>query len=129
LYLFDASAILNLIKRANLKPFSQGLTLDLAIYESLNAIWKEYSLLNHIDYETAQEYIDLVKNVFKILHIESINGIEEKVFELANKEKLTIYDAAYLAKSIKANYILVTDDEKLLKKASKYIRALRSKEL
>ncbi len=129
MYLFDASAILNLIKRANLKPFSQGLTLDLAIYESLNAIWKEYSLLNHIDYETAQEYIDLVKNVFKILHIESINGIEEKVFELANKEKLTIYDAAYLAKSIKANYILVTDDEKLLKKASKYIRALRSKEL
>jgi len=129
LYLFDASAILNLIKRANLKPFSQGLTLDLAIYESLNAIWKEYSLLNHIDYETAQEYINLVKNVFKILHIESINGIEEKVFELANKEKLTIYDAAYLAKSIKANYILVTDDEKLLKKASKYIRALRSKEL
>jgi len=129
LYLFDASAILNLIKRANLKPFSQGLTLDLAIYESLNAIWKEYSLLNHIDYETAQEYIDLVKNVFKILHIESINGIEEKVFEIANKEKLTIYDAAYLAKSIKANYILVTDDEKLLKKASKYIRALRSKEL
>ncbi len=129
MYLFDASAILNLIKRANLKPFSQGLTLDLAIYESLNAIWKEYSLLNHIDYETAQEYINLVKNVFKILHIESINGIEEKVFELANKEKLTIYDAAYLAKSIKANYILVTDDEKLLKKASKYIRALRSKEL
>ena len=129
MYLFDASAILNLIKRANLKPFSQGVTLDLAIYESLNAIWKEYSLLNHIDYETAQEYIDLVKNVFKILHIESINGIEEKVFELANKEKLTIYDAAYLAKSIKANYILVTDDEKLLKKAPKYIRALRSKEL
>ena len=129
MYLFDASAILNLIKRANLKPFSQGLTLDLAIYESLNAIWKEYSLLNHIDYETAQEYINLVKNVFEILHIESINGIEEKVFELANKEKLTIYDAAYLAKSIKANYILVTDDEKLLKKASKYIRALRSKEL
>ena len=129
MYLFDASAILNLIKRANLKPFSQGLTLDLAIYESLNAIWKEYSLLNHIDYETAQEYINLVKNVFKILHIESINGIEEKVFELANKEKLTIYDAAYLAKSIKANYILVTDDEKLLKKAPKYIRALRSKEL
>ena len=63
------------------------------------------------------------------MHIESINGIEEKVFELANKEKLTIYDAAYLAKSIKANYILVTDDEKLLKKASKYIRALRSKDL
>ena len=129
MYLFDASAILNLIKRANLKPFSQGLTLDLAIYESLNAIWKEYSLLNHIDYETAQEYINLVKNVFKILHIESINGIEEKIFELASKEKLTIYDAAYLAKSIKANYILVTDDEKLLKKASKYIRALRSKDL
>ena len=128
MYLFDASAILNLIKRANLKPFSQGLTLDLAIYESLNAIWKEYSLLKHIDYETAQEYINLVKNVFKILHIESINGIEEKVFELANKEKLTIYDAAYLAKSIKANYILITDDENLLKKASKYIRALRSKE-
>jgi hypothetical protein len=37
---------INLVKREYLKPLIDGATLDLAIYESLNAIWKEYLLLH-----------------------------------------------------------------------------------
>jgi hypothetical protein len=39
-YLFDASAIANLVKRGSLKPLSEGVTLDPAAYEALNAVWK-----------------------------------------------------------------------------------------
>ena len=38
MYLFDASSILNLIKRGLVTPLADGLTLDLALYECLNAI-------------------------------------------------------------------------------------------
>jgi predicted nucleic acid-binding protein len=48
-YLFDASAIVNIVKREYLKPFIKGVTLDLAVYEFLNAILKEYLLLRRLD--------------------------------------------------------------------------------
>lgn len=45
MYLFYSSAIINLVKRGYLKPLSKGVTLDLAIYECLSAVWKEHFLL------------------------------------------------------------------------------------
>jgi len=57
MYLFDASVIINLVKRAYLKPFSNGVTLDLAIYESINVVCKEYSLLHRLDDETARKLL------------------------------------------------------------------------
>ena len=34
-FFFDASAILNMVKRGHLKPFLAGATLDLARYEAI----------------------------------------------------------------------------------------------
>ena len=48
MYIFDASAIVNLIKRGLTSPFTDGPTLDLAIYECLNVVWKEYKLLKKL---------------------------------------------------------------------------------
>ena len=41
MYVFDASAIVNLIKKDSVSLASKGLTLDLAIYKCLSAIWKD----------------------------------------------------------------------------------------
>ena len=38
MYVFDASAIVNLAKRGFLKPLGEGFSLDLAVYESLKAV-------------------------------------------------------------------------------------------
>ena len=58
-----------------------GKTLDLAYYESINAIWKEFNLLKRIDKETALEYIEVLSIVFRALEANSIKG-KESIFIL-----------------------------------------------
>ncbi len=128
-YLFDASSIINLIKRGITNIFAEGKTLDLALYESMNAIWKEFALLKRIDEETALRYIEILSLVFKVLEVDSIEGEEIEVFKLASREGLTAYDASYLYIAIKGRLTLVTDDHKLRNKASHYVRVLTTKEL
>jgi len=43
LYLFDANAIIALAKRGCTGPLAYGVMLDLAVYETTQAVWKEYS--------------------------------------------------------------------------------------
>jgi predicted nucleic acid-binding protein len=127
-YLFDASAIVNLIKKGFIKAFIKGFSLDLALYETMNAIWKEHKL-GRIDEKTVLEYIEVLTMAFKLFEILSIGAYEKEVFKLAVKEELTIYDASYLFLAIKNKLILVTDDEKLKNKSLKYIKVLNSKDL
>ena len=129
MYLFDASSIVNLVKRGILRVLGQGSTIDLARYEALNAVWKEYLLLKQIDRETMLEFADILSKIFDIIRIENIQGNEREVIELAAREKLTIYDASYLLLAIKKNLILVTDDEKLKRKASKYVKVRKTQEI
>ncbi|MFZ8849141.1 MAG: type II toxin-antitoxin system VapC family toxin [Thermoproteota archaeon] len=127
-YLFDASAIVNLIKKGFMKAFIKGFSLNLALYETMNAIWKEHKF-GKIDEETALEYIEVLTMAFKLFEILSIGAYEKEVLKLAVKEELTIYDASYLFLAIKNKLILVTDDEKLKNKSLKYIKVLNSKDL
>lgn len=129
MYLFDANSIVNLVKKGVVKVFAKGVTLDLALYESLNAIWKEYALLKRIDEDTVKDFIGIVSDVFSVIKVMSIRGFEEEVFTLASREDLTIYDASYLHIAVKNNLILVTDDQKLKGKASKYVKTTSSSTL
>ena len=38
MYLFDASALVNLVKKGRVKPLARGATIEPALYESLNAV-------------------------------------------------------------------------------------------
>jgi predicted nucleic acid-binding protein len=127
-YLFDASAIVNLIKKGFMKAFIKGFSLNLALYETMNAIWKEHKF-GKIDEKTALEYIEVLTMAFKLFEILSISAYEKEVFKLAVKEELTIYDASYLFLAIKNKLILVTDDEKLKNKSLKYIKVLNSRDI
>jgi len=129
MYLFDSSAIVNLVKRGYLKPLSKGVTLDLAIYECLSAVWKEYFLLGRLDEETARKLLSVLRGVFDVITIASIRESEVEVFEFAVKEGLTVYDAAYLYYAIRNKSILVTDDKKLWEKAKRYVEVAASKDL
>lgn len=129
MYLFDASSIVNLVKKGVVRVFAYGATTDLALYEALNAIWKESKLLKRIDEETALEYVDILSMVFKVIKKISIEGSEDEVFKLALREGLTVYDASYLYPAIRDKLTLVTDDKRLLDKASRYVNAMRSSEL
>ncbi len=129
MYLFDASALVNLVKKGRVKPLAKGATLDLALYESLNAVWKEYRLLERIDEETALRFVDIISDVFSVIDVLSVRGLEREVFELAARDGLTVYDASYLYVAMKNGYMLVTDDKELRNKASKYVETVSSNEL
>lgn len=126
MYLFDASSIVNLVKKGVVKFFSIGSTIDLALYESINAVWKEYKLLKRFDKNIALEFIKILGDIFNIIDTFSIKSLEKEVFEIASKEGLTIYDASYIAIAEKNNLILVTDDHVLMKKASNYVKTMNS---
>ncbi len=129
MYLFDASALVNLVKKGRVKPLAKGATIDLALYESLNAVWKEYRLLGRIDEETALRFVDIISDVFSVIEVLSVRGLEREVFKLAARDGLTVYDASYLYVAMKNGYTLVTDDKELRNKASKYVETASSNEL
>ena len=112
-YFFDASSLVNLAKRGVVGLFIDGATLDLALYESFNAIWSEYRLLGRLDEDTALTLLDIVGGVFEVLEVLSIRGFEREAFDLASEE----------------GRVLVTDDRKLRDRASRYVRVVSSGEL
>ncbi len=56
----------------------------------------------------------------------SVEEEGREILRLAEREGLTYYDASYLYMAIKCKLALVTDDEKLLEKAKKYVEAFKS---
>jgi predicted nucleic acid-binding protein len=59
--------------------------------------------------------------IFDVIAIASIRSGEKDVFELAVKEGLITYDAAYLHYALRNKLLLVTDDIKLRGKAKQYL--------
>lgn len=129
MYLFDASSIVNLVKRGMVRVFTRGATLDLARYEALNAVWEEYRVLGRIDEQTALEFAEIISRVLDVIKVESVGGLEAEALKLAAREGITVYDASYLLLAARRGQTLVTDDSRLRSRASKYVRVLTSKQL
>jgi hypothetical protein len=49
--------------------------------------------------------------------------------KIATEENLTYYDASYIQAATKNGFTIVTDDDKLLKKAKKYTEAITSQQV
>ncbi len=128
-YLFDASAVVNMVKRGAVMALAEGCSLDLTVYEALNAVWKESVLLGRIDSEIASKLVENIVKVLSVIGQLTIKGVEEKVYETAVEEELTIYDASYILVAAREGLTLVTDDEKLLDKASKHVPVVTSRKL
>ncbi|MEM3590959.1 MAG: type II toxin-antitoxin system VapC family toxin [Candidatus Bathyarchaeia archaeon] len=112
--------MLNLVKRGNIKAFARGCTTDLAVYESINAVWKKSYILKKIRVDIAYRLIELLSNIFNVLNLYTVKGSEKEVLEIAMKEGITIYDASYIHIAKRNKLTLVTDDKKLINAAKKY---------
>lgn len=121
-YLVDASALYPLIlemRERILLRVGELSILDLTVYEVGNVLWKEYRAGRIKNLDAASQ---LFQKVLENLHKFSVNSLEE-VLEIAVKERLTFYDAAYLWVSEKNGLTLITEDEELL---SKYPKAVKT---
>lgn len=61
-----------------------------------------------------------------MLPLESIRGVEMELYEMALKEELTVHDSSYLYIAHRERSTLVSDDNKLLSKASRYVGTART---
>ena len=122
--IFDSSAIILILqkfKREAISILEDKFTLDLALYELGNVIWKEYVLQNVFSPEDAIANIKKLAKIMSIMKIEKLNTEEDvaEAMKLATKLKLTFYDSSYLYVAKKLNLTLITEDMELKNKAEK----------
>lgn len=125
--LLDASAALQVIRSLEdekaLRVFQDSFLLDLTKYEMGNGIWKEYALQHAIREEEFQEFLALLRTV--VNRAEQLVPDSETLLEIAQiaaKERITFYDASYVAMAKIRRLALATEDLKLAKVASRYAK-------
>jgi len=131
-YLLDASALLPLVTRRGKQLIVEAsreklVTTDLAIYEACNGLWKLATLLKTISLEDAVAVATTLKDLAIRSLIQPINFAKldfSHTLKRAYKERLTFYDASYITTAESTDAILVTDDMKLQKAASKFVKTI-----
>ena len=121
-YLFDTSALLNLVRRLgeeSLKILEENYILTLTIYEVGNALWRETKLLKRLTIDEAEEVMRAIITLIKFMQvIEPQDPIE--VLRISNEIETTFYDAAYVVTALRGGLILVTDDRRLAARIERY---------
>jgi len=131
-YLLDASALIPLVTRRGKQLIAEAsrenlVTTDLAIYEACNSLWKLSTLLKSVSLEDAVDIATTLKDLTSRSLIQPINFAKldfSSALKRAYKEQLTFYDSSYIATAESTEAILVTEDEKLRRAASKFVKTM-----
>ena len=98
-------------------------TVDIALAESLNAIWKHTKIQKDLKPEETKPITqDLIK-VYDKLNIITTRELAEEATNIALAQNITIYDALYVAGTPKLNATLYTADQKLHNTANKITKS------
>jgi predicted nucleic acid-binding protein len=124
IYLFDSSAIFKAVKENKVEVLVGNCTLELARYELGNVLWKSLALEGKASGAEIKSLAKIVKRVLSVMEVLQISCSEEEILEIANKTKITFYDAAYAYHAMAKNLTLITEDTQLLKKVAPKINAL-----
>ena len=132
--LFDASALLNLIKMLGEDSISylrgNGI-LTLTPYEVGNALWKEAVLLKTISIEEALSLLNHAGKIYRVMNMLQPSN-DSLILRTAYTIRATYYDSAYIVTAAENNLALATDDARLTEKIRLHkekIRELLGKEI
>ncbi len=104
-------------------PIDQNtVTLDYALVEGMNAIWKAVKT-GRATKEAGRNLITVLKLLGAGMLIFEAKNFFERGLEIALKEDVTIYDALYIALAEALNAEFLTADEKQYHAARNYVRA------
>ena len=123
--LFDASSIIYALKLKKPSLLHRNYTQWLTIYEVVNALWKEATIFNSLSPQDARKLVRIFREVVSFMEVLSPHPYEEEILSAAKELRITAYDASYIILSRKNNLMLVTEDEKLRRKASRIIKAAK----
>ena len=97
-------------------------TVDTALAECLNVIWKHTNLLKDLKQEEASLVLEDLTKLFDGLTITPTRELKDEAMHIAVTQNITVYDALYIAAAQKANATLYTADKKLRAKTDKTIK-------
>jgi predicted nucleic acid-binding protein len=88
-------------------------TVDLALTEGLNVIWKHMNILKDLKREEANPAAEDLTRIYDGLNIIAAREITAEAMHVALTQNITVYDALYIAAAQKMNGTLYTADQKL----------------
>uniref|UniRef100_A0A7J2U115 PIN domain-containing protein n=1 Tax=Ignisphaera aggregans TaxID=334771 RepID=A0A7J2U115_9CREN len=97
------------------KPF----TLDLAIKEVANAIWRRVVLLHDIDIEKVLTLLNHLLELKKVLRVEPQYQYIVQAFTIALENNIAVYDALFIAQVVIKKATSVTSDKRQFDVAQK----------
>ena len=104
-------------------------TVDIALAECLNVIWKHTNLLKDMEPKEATLAIEDLTKLYDDLSITPTRELKDAAMQIAITLNITVYDALFIAATQKINAILYTADKKLCTKTIKLIKSkLQTKE-
>ena len=98
-------------------------TVDIALAEGLNAIWKHANIHKDLRPEETNPAMDDLTKIYDGLGILTTRELKEETTEIALAQNITIYDSLYVAATQKLNGTLYTADQKLHNTANKIINS------
>ncbi|MBS7613186.1 type II toxin-antitoxin system VapC family toxin [Candidatus Bathyarchaeota archaeon] len=101
-------------------------TVDLALLEALNALWKHAKLSGDLDESEALNASEDLIQIYTRLNILESKMLYREVLELALSLNITVYDALYIAATRKLGAKLYTADRRLRDIASRYVIMLET---
>jgi len=96
-------------------------TVDIALAESLNAIWKHVKIHKDLKTEGVKSAIQDLTKIHDKLNILTTRELSEETTDIALTQNITIYDSLYIAATRKLKATLYTADRKLCNMSKKII--------
>ncbi len=88
------------------EPYS----LNLALAEISNAIWKHSVLYGRISREQANKMFKALEKLGEVITFEPFEKYLEDAIKIAMDNNITVYDALYVAQALKVGRLLTSDD-------------------
>jgi predicted nucleic acid-binding protein len=97
-------------------------TLDISFVEVANAVWKAV-LQGRVSADGARRKIEALKMIADAIMVFKAVDYLERALEMALKERITAYDAVYIALAEDKSAVLYTCDREQYSVATKYVKA------
>ena len=95
--------------------------LDLTVYETCNAFWKEHIKLHRIDRGSAVQACRVAKALTQYTRLYRVTDLDtEEVMRMAMENNITFYDASYITLASMLKVPIATEDRDILRVAPSY---------
>ena len=98
-------------------------TVDIALAECLNAVWKHAIIHRDLKMEEVESTINDLTRIYDAVSVLSTRELSGEAVKIALTEKINIYDSVYIAAAIKLKATLITADKKLYDASKRIVPA------